>query len=480
MAIDSERAGRVLAAIRRRASVDTRALAAFRIALGVVLLVDLLRRSGNLVAFYADDGVLPRSALDTQVAASIQTISVHTLSGSATAQAALFVLAGVVAVALVVGYRTTLATAVSFFLLVSLHVRNPAVLHGGDSLLRQLLLWGTLLPLGERWSVDAVRRDDSDCGPRGTVATLATAGVLMQVVLVYATNAVFKFRGDIWLQGNAIERVFGLSRHATPAARLVSEIPLALTVADYLWLALLVASPLLVVVTGWRRGVLAVVYAAFHAGMLLFMELGIFPLVGVAALLLFLPGVVWDRLPAPPDEWFERLATFLPAMSWPSTDVRTRARPLARGVAAVLLVLLFVVNAMSLGFVDAPEGSPAAVENKGWDMFAPYPPSEDGYYVVPATLESGERVDALRREDVSWEPPSDVSQTYGNERWRKLLYQLDEERESALREPLLQHLCWRWNRAHDDEMVQVSLVYVTDPLDGSAGQRIEYASVQCR
>jgi len=51
--------GRLSAALRRRIRIDVRALAAFRVALGVVLLVDLALRARNLTAFYTDAGVLP-------------------------------------------------------------------------------------------------------------------------------------------------------------------------------------------------------------------------------------------------------------------------------------------------------------------------------------------------------------------------------------------------------------------------------------
>ncbi|MEF8784854.1 MAG: HTTM domain-containing protein [Haloarculaceae archaeon] len=471
---DSGFTERLRTATVRSFAVDTRALAAFRIALGSILLVDLARRSRNLVAFYTDAGVVPRDALSTQVQ-SVQHLSIHALSGSPTFQAILFGVAGIAALAILLGYRTKLAATVSLVLLLSLHIRNPAILHGGDSLLRQLLLWGLFLPLGERWAVDAVRREDQ----RASVVGLATAGVLLQVVLVYATNAVFKFRGDIWLQGGAIERVFALSRHATWAAELVAELPLVLTVADYAWLALLVGSPLLVVLHGWPRAALASAFVAGHAGMLVFMELGIFPLVGITALLPFFPPAVWDRVPAPPATVFERLASYRPDWRIGLPPLRSRVRPLLQVVLAVLLVGMFAINGVSLGYVDAPDGSPAVLENKAWDMFAPYPPAEDGYYVMPATLQSGETVEALRHEPVAWEPPPDVSRTYGNERWRKLLYQLGGGTEAALREPVAEHLCWRWNERHDDRMEMVQIVYVTDPIDGSASERLDYGTYGC-
>ncbi len=47
----------------RQLAIDRRALAAFRVALGLCLLVDIALRYPDVVAFYIDSGMLPRSTL---------------------------------------------------------------------------------------------------------------------------------------------------------------------------------------------------------------------------------------------------------------------------------------------------------------------------------------------------------------------------------------------------------------------------------
>lgn len=52
------------ARIRSRLGIDTRALGAFRIGLGLVILLDrLVLRVPGLATFYTDAGILPRSTL---------------------------------------------------------------------------------------------------------------------------------------------------------------------------------------------------------------------------------------------------------------------------------------------------------------------------------------------------------------------------------------------------------------------------------
>lgn len=455
---DASTMARVRAAVTRRVAVDARALAALRMALGALVLVDLAGRSTDLVAFYTDSGVVPRAALAT-LAPTFGQLSIHALWGSVWPQVALFAIAGVAAVALLVGYRTRLATFVTLVLLVSLHARNPAVISGGDSLLRQLLVWGLFLPLGARWSVDAV----GNAEPRSAVASVATAGLLGQVCVVYAVNAIFKLRGETWLRGEAVEQVLVLTRHSTPLGQALLEVPQVLTAANYLWLGLLFASPLLPVLTGWRRAVLPALFAAMHAGMVVTMELGIFPLVSIAALLPFLPPTVWNRLPAPPDRDFARMLDGRRTRTVSDWHPSSRLRPVTTSLAALLLCGMLVVNAASVGYVALPDGTPDAVREKAWDMFAPAPPTDDGWYVAPATLASGRQIDALRRTNLTWDRPPDVSVTFQNRRWRKLLYRLRGPPESTLRQPLARYLCQRWNRAHGDDIATVRLVYVSSP-----------------
>ncbi|MDY6780176.1 MAG: HTTM domain-containing protein, partial [Halobacteria archaeon] len=167
-------------------------------------------RSRHLAAFYTDRGVLPTSTLTARYPV-LNRISLHALSGDVWFQVLVFVVTGVFAALVVVGYRTTLVTAVSWVLLLSLQLRNPLVLNGGDGLFVRLFFWGTLLPLGERWSIDAARRGEAYT-QRERVASVASAGLLTQVVVVYAVNAVLKLRGDLWLSGDAVRYVFSLDQ----------------------------------------------------------------------------------------------------------------------------------------------------------------------------------------------------------------------------------------------------------------------------
>ena len=493
-------------ALARRFGVDARALAALRVALGLLLLADLVLRSRDLVAFYTDAGVLPRAVLREQFGA-IASLSLHALSGSAWFQGALFLVAGAAAAALALGYRTRLATAASFVLLVSLHARNPVLLNAGDSLLRRLLFWGAFLPLGRRWSVDALRAGRDAGGERtehskvrtrgDLVVGVASAALLIQVVLVYTANALFKLRGDLWVSGEAILYVFGLDQLTTHLGDVLANYPTVLRAFDRVWLGLLIASVGLILLTGWARAAFAALFAGMHLGMALTMQITVFPLISVAALLAFLPAAFWDaatvrfresgvgkRLRAA--ELPARLDRLLPASRLATTPagIAQWARRVRPPVVAGLLALVLVWNAATLGYVATPDAVSESVDpgEYRWDMFAPEPRTTDGWYVVPGELASGERVDVFHRRAVRWDEPPNVAGSYRNVRWFKYMMDLRAPANAPVRPAFADYLCRRWNATRDVGVERLGLYYVEQPvrLDGpESTNRVELLRYSC-
>ena len=138
---------RTCAAVAQVVTGDLRSLAALRVILGVLVLVDLLDRSRDLRVHYTDFGMLPRAALLSKFINGLA-VCLHVSVGTWPGMLALFILQAAVAFALLVGFHTRLMAVLSWFLMYSLHLRNPVVLQGGDDLLRMLLFWGMFLPLG--------------------------------------------------------------------------------------------------------------------------------------------------------------------------------------------------------------------------------------------------------------------------------------------------------------------------------------------
>ena len=284
-------------------SFDLRSLALFRVGLALVILGDLIHRSFDLRAFYTDFGVLPRWVLAQQ---SEHCLSLHAMSGSLAFQVILFLIAGGFALMLLIGWRTRLATVVSWVFLVSLHDRNFLVLQGGDDLLRLLLFWGMFLPLGARWAVDhALAKPAPPTDNRHH--SMATIAFGMQILLMYWCSAAYKIGQPVWLQdGTALFYALHLDYMATEFGQWMREaLPLkALTVLGFgvictelIGSACLLLTPLR---SHWRLLVLGVL-AGMHIGFSLGLEVGIFPFVSLAAILAFVPTWFWEKT----NGWFQ-------------------------------------------------------------------------------------------------------------------------------------------------------------------------------
>ena len=507
---------RVAPALARRFGVDPRALAAVRISVGLLVLADLAIRAGHLTAFYTDAGAMPR-ALVGDLYPGLAALSLHALSGAAWFQAVLFALAGLAAVALALGYRTRLATAASLVLLVSLHARNPLVLNAGDSVLRRLLFWGLFLPLGGRWSVDALRREGTSAsrdGPVHRVASVASAALLVQVVVVYAANGLFKLRGDSWLSGEGTRIALGLDQLTTGLGSALADFPTLLRLFDWLWLGLLVTSVLLVVLTGWARAAFAGLFVGMHLGMAVTLNLGVFPLASVAGLVAFLPPKFWDAaerlwaahgsrrlafgrvvdradrlLPGPvrtdvPKALARRTRRGASAARTGASALRagwSRAKP---AVVGGLLALVLLWNAATLGYAGMPDAVAETVdpEDYRWDMFAPEPRSDDGWYVVVGTLTTGETRDPLRGGAVRWDRPPDVAATYPDVRWYKYLVELQRGQADRLGSAFGEYLCREWNADHGTEMENLTAYYVEERVrldDPETTERVELFDHSC-
>ena len=453
---------RGLAAVRGRLAewfgLDLRSLAAFRIGLGVLLLADLIGRAGDLTAHYTDQGVLPRSAIP-----AARYVSLHMLDGTADFQAALFVLAGLFALALLVGWWTRAAAVGSWFLLMSLHARNPMVLHGGDNLLRVLLFWGLFLPLGARWSLDGLRQRGA--GPPGDrVVSAGSAALVLQLCFVYWFSAALKSDPAWRSEGTAVYYALSIEQFATPLAHDLLGFPGLLRGLTFATLALEAAGPALLFVPFFAGRVrLAVVagFLLFHlAGLRLCLELGSFPWVCSVAWLALLPGGFWDGAAG-----LARRPRWLAAGGGAGAGAGHPRPVLLNVLAASLLAYVFLWNLRTTDPGRWGRVLPARADflattfgiDQKWDMFAPRPLRDSGWYVAQGNRRDGAAVDLLRDgAPVCWEQPPLVSATYRNERWRKYLMNLWAKDNAAHRPLYARYLLREWNARHEGGSVMDS------------------------
>ncbi len=88
-----------------------------------------------------------------------------------------------------------------------------------------------------------------------------------------------------------------------------------------------------------------------------------------------------------------------------------------------------------------------------WDMFAPFPSREDGWFVIPATLKDGTELDLLHpeRKGVSYDKPEYITHEWKNIRWHKYLERIWS---AAFADNRLYYGRWQcrdWNTHHQGQ-----------------------------
>lgn len=275
---------------------DLRSLAAFRIVLAVLVLIELANRVTDLSAHYTDQGVLPRSVLLQEVLDRWQ-FSINLVSGQVLFQALLFGVAVLAALGLLVGYRTRLMSVILWVLLLSIQYRNPLVAYSGDVLLRMLLFWAMFLPIGAYWSVD---RALNPAPPRLSMRflSLATVGLFAQIAFVYWFTALLKSGREWRVDGTALYYALSIDQIATPIGAYLLHFPALLKVLTFSTLGLEAFGPFLLFfpfLIGPVRTGTALAFVSLHFGIWLTMDIWIFPLISALCMVCFLPGWFWDK-----------------------------------------------------------------------------------------------------------------------------------------------------------------------------------------
>ena len=403
--------------------IDLRSLALFRVLLGGVILYDLITRFRSLEAHYSDSGIVTRTVL-RGISENPVLLSFNMLSGSTEWQVVIFLAAAVFALLFTVGYRTKLSTIMCALLLLSIHVRNPFVNNLGDWFLLNLLIWSTLLPLGAVFSLDARKKSKYHFAGI-TCLSVASMGILLQVILLYYFSVFYKI-SPIWhTEASAIYYALSLDRLVTNFGESVISLPgdwlAALTKGTLLlerWGPLFLFVPFFTVSI---RLIITACFVVFHIGLMLTLELGIFPFVCIAAWVLFIPGQCWDLLVVRIRAGAESLAKPPASLSinWVETFFAT-----------VLLLIMFSSNMLHSGKMDVVfyEKAFRYVEplanslnlRQRWNMFSPHPSKQDGWFVIAGVRENGSLINLVDGgKKVDWRRPDDISSTYENQRWRK-------------------------------------------------------------
>ncbi len=172
---------------------------------------------------------------------------------------------------------------------------------------------------------------------------------------------------------------------------------------------------------------------------------------------------------------------------------RERVGVISNAIVLICLPLVFAwnmanfpANAITIPALGRQIVSLAGLR-QSWSMFAPYPDTEDGWYLIEGVQGNGSRVDLWRGHGVPTEAkPRDVATTYRDARWRKYLTNIWLAKNHDYRQYFGRYLCRTWNEKHrgPDRVRQVYVSYMleTTPPPGnsvSPPQKVQLWWGQC-
>jgi uncharacterized membrane protein YphA (DoxX/SURF4 family) len=264
--------------------------AALRIAVGVVLLLDILIFYLPAWRSLYGPGGFGDPAVYDDVFASTWRWSLLRLLPPAWGPQFLLGIWVVAAFNLLVGYRPRLAAFVCWLLAVSFQHSNPHAHNGGDQLKLFLLLMLSFLPSDGRWAIRPHPLARTMAGPV-LVQPWPLRLLMIQLAIVYFMNGYYKAMGPQWRDGSIMTDV---SNNPTWTHFSPNYLPLpdpafpALAWGTIIWELLfpvLVLMPLTRKVTLW-------IGVIFHVGTLVHLEVGWFPLY---SLCFYVPLLRWER-----------------------------------------------------------------------------------------------------------------------------------------------------------------------------------------
>jgi hypothetical protein len=438
---------------------DLRSLAALRIALALIVLIDIAGRWADLRVHYTDGGVLPREAVMDSL--NPWRWSLGFLNGTSGFQQGLFLVTALAAIGMLLGYRTRLMTVLVWILILSIQIRNPLVLSAADLLLRLLLFWGMFLPLGAVWSID--RRRMVPLSHRSTAfLSVASLGLFLQIAFMYWFTAALKTGAEWRENGTALYYALSAEHLTTNFGEWAQQFPSVLKILTFASFGIEIVAPIVLFSPIWNsrcRMVAILALVGMHIGILLTMNIGIFPWTSALCMVAFLPASFWDQAAPrarialqPLTAWLRQLPiqiqirpvadgaaravrpwaaledglrlTQSPVLMQSTVDsVSSPAQPgnqrvgtasssegtwqqpalrsswLNNLAAACCLLIVFGWNMTTVTAFSMPSQSRPIVYTLGieqkWNMFAPAPPRATIWYVMVGTLRNGEQVEML-------------------------------------------------------------------------------------
>lgn len=429
-----------------------KALALFRISIGILLLTELILRFRYIEVFYSDEGTLPLNLLMPKIDDLYKIVCVHCMHGSIEFQTLLLSLQVMIACSLIIGYRCQFCAAISWFLYFSLTLRNTWLAFILDRYFHFMLFYLSFLPSGEVWSMDAIgkERNNSHDFANNTVCTVATVAIKLQILWIYLDAGFGKYMDPLqgWtFHADPLPALDTYTRHTVGAQfvyALLGPFGLRVLTPVVVWVEILCA-PICIVgtcfaldkVVLWTIGLIV----SLHLGIAITLRNTVLlSLVACAAWLTFIPASAFSQIKEDSVSKASKTVTLIEKTS------------LSKILIPALLGGCLWFETMSDECTQSVKHVYSTLLHNRWNVFI----GAEEYVtweIAPGRLFDGSIVDVWsKNKEVNWNMPTTgaaCTSTARHGRWRSFPYLAGLD--GADGDALWNYLCKEWNREHPPE-----------------------------
>ncbi len=467
--------GKIRSFIQDIFSLDTRALAILRIAIGFIIIIDLCVRLRFIDAFHLNTWLLPLDVLRDNY--KLENIwSLHAISWTLPYQLWIFGLHFIVASAFLIWRKTKISVLFLRILTLSLHGHNPLVLNGWDTFLRVILFRCLFLPLWQQRSLDNLKAKQAPF----SLFSLATVWFICQLCMVYIFSAILKDHPRRTSEFTATYYALSLDSFSTTFGKRLYQFPWTmkfLTASTYIlesfWLLLLVIP--------WRKFALRLLcvwlFISFHIWLWVSLHLYSFPRIMSFAWLTLVPSIYRDKI----------TYSIQSKISWNTIIMQFQKsvwlyQQKFTFFISVFLILclgyIFMWNLRTTDFNKYGDIFPTEM-NRFWflvridqrrNMFAPFPFTDDGRTAIAGiwstrTNEGEQKKFNLLNHNLPFtlDKPYNIPNIYSHERRRKYYTSMYMSKNSKYRTYGASYLCNKRNSMHpSNPITKIKRYYVLE------------------
>ncbi len=426
-----------------------------RIGIAIVIMADLIIRGGDLTAHYTDAGLWPTNIIHN-FGWKTGTWSLHELSGTYGWVASLFILHFILALFLLIGYQTKLATLLVWLLTISLHNRNLFVQQSGDDLLRLTLFWGLFLPWNAYYSIDARKK----AIPLKQNA-IANIGYLLLLASVYFFTVCLKTSSEWRSEGSAIYYALSLEQLRLPLGDILYQYPTLMKLLTWFVFYIEVLIPILILwpsKKGNLRLIAFILILLLHTGIGLTLYVGLFFIINMVTGIGLLPKKVMDA--------FETKLKIKKTTIVLSIKKTTAVRYTTNSICAFVIVISLIINLSAVNWfkyeLKQEVWYPVNVFrlDQYWGMFSPNVLKKDGWFVYHGMDSIGRQWDLYRNNEyVDYKKPKHIVKMYKTDRWRKLAENMQNDNYTFLRPQYCRYIIREWNKKHPGKKMNMLNFY---------------------